>query len=172
MVRRSRAGASIQARGVDTPSCRRLQMSEIVHAFWAWYTEEGTLLAHHELVELVVGEAGIEPTTPGLEGRCSIQLSYSPTSPYCSFAAAVSAEAPDVMESAKAAKATASTWKALRGVGPQAVTYAVIPNSVRSGGSMAWRTTRSARQQRIGQACRIVQIFLHHEVVAADVAHC
>ena len=27
----------------------------------------------------VVGEAGLEPTTPGLEGRCSIQLSYSPT---------------------------------------------------------------------------------------------
>src|SRR5579859_1527527 len=26
----------------------------------------------------VVGEAGLEPTTPGLEGRCSIQLSYSP----------------------------------------------------------------------------------------------
>ena len=26
----------------------------------------------------MVGEAGIEPTTPGLEGRCSIQLSYSP----------------------------------------------------------------------------------------------
>jgi hypothetical protein len=26
----------------------------------------------------LVGEAGIEPTTPGLEGRCSIQLSYSP----------------------------------------------------------------------------------------------
>ena len=25
-----------------------------------------------------MGEAGIEPTTPGLEGRCSIQLSYSP----------------------------------------------------------------------------------------------
>jgi hypothetical protein len=25
-----------------------------------------------------VGEAGLEPTTPGLEGRCSIQLSYSP----------------------------------------------------------------------------------------------
>ena len=28
----------------------------------------------------VVGEAGLEPTTPGLEGRCSIQLSYSPMS--------------------------------------------------------------------------------------------
>ena len=26
----------------------------------------------------MVGEAGLEPTTPGLEGRCSIQLSYSP----------------------------------------------------------------------------------------------
>src|SRR5271165_2783442 len=28
----------------------------------------------------MVGEAGIEPTTPGLEGRCSIRLSYSPQS--------------------------------------------------------------------------------------------
>src|ERR1700733_8437023 len=28
----------------------------------------------------MVGEAGLEPTTPGLEGRCSIQLSYSPGS--------------------------------------------------------------------------------------------
>jgi hypothetical protein len=28
----------------------------------------------------MVGEAGIEPTTPGLEGRCSIRLSYSPAS--------------------------------------------------------------------------------------------
>jgi hypothetical protein len=28
--------------------------------------------------DVVVGEAGLEPTTPGLEGRCSIQLSYSP----------------------------------------------------------------------------------------------
>jgi hypothetical protein len=26
----------------------------------------------------MVGEAGIEPTTPDLEGLCSIQLSYSP----------------------------------------------------------------------------------------------
>ena len=31
-----------------------------------------------KLLNLMVGEAGIEPTTPGLEGRCSIQLSYSP----------------------------------------------------------------------------------------------
>ena len=27
---------------------------------------------------LLADEAGIEPTTPGLEGRCSIRLSYSP----------------------------------------------------------------------------------------------
>jgi hypothetical protein len=26
----------------------------------------------------MVGAAGIEPATPGLEGRCSIQLSYAP----------------------------------------------------------------------------------------------
>jgi hypothetical protein len=32
----------------------------------------------------MVGEAGLEPTTPGLEGRCSIQLSYSPDSPIVS----------------------------------------------------------------------------------------
>ena len=29
--------------------------------------------------QTLVGEAGLEPATPGLEGRCSIQLSYSPT---------------------------------------------------------------------------------------------
>ena len=38
-----------------------------------------------KIAKHVVGEAGIEPTTPGLEGRCSIQLSYSPTLVYCSF---------------------------------------------------------------------------------------
>jgi hypothetical protein len=38
-----------------------------------------TFLASHG-VQSVVGEAGLEPTTPGLEGRCSIQLSYSPDS--------------------------------------------------------------------------------------------
>ena len=41
-------------------------------------------------VDLMVGEAGIEPTTPGLEGRCSIRLSYSPTSHHCNFEAVVS----------------------------------------------------------------------------------
>ena len=29
----------------------------------------------------MVGKAGLEPATPGLEGRCSIQLSYSPAFP-------------------------------------------------------------------------------------------
>jgi hypothetical protein len=33
----------------------------------------------------MVGEAGIEPTTPGLEGRCSIRLSYSPAFYRCNF---------------------------------------------------------------------------------------
>jgi hypothetical protein len=35
----------------------------------------------------MVGEAGIEPTTPGLEGRCSIRLSYSPGFLHCNFEA-------------------------------------------------------------------------------------
>ncbi len=38
----------------------------------------------------IVGEAGIEPTTPGLEGRCSIQLSYSPVSAIVSSSTATS----------------------------------------------------------------------------------
>ena len=33
----------------------------------------------------MVGEAGLEPATPGLEGRCSIQLSYSPACLHCNF---------------------------------------------------------------------------------------
>jgi hypothetical protein len=37
------------------------------------------------LLSQMVGEAGIEPTTPGLEGRCSIRLSYSPAFLHCSF---------------------------------------------------------------------------------------
>ena len=31
-----------------------------------------------QLFRRMVGETGIEPVTYGLEGRCSIQLSYSP----------------------------------------------------------------------------------------------
>jgi hypothetical protein len=38
---------------------------------------------------LMVGEAGLEPATPGLEGRCSIQLSYSPVPSYCNFEVSV-----------------------------------------------------------------------------------
>ena len=30
---------------------------------------------------VVVGAAGLEPATPGLEGRCSIQMSYAPAKP-------------------------------------------------------------------------------------------
>ena len=37
----------------------------------------------------MVGEAGIEPTTPGLEGRCSIRLSYSPTLLYFSWTCSI-----------------------------------------------------------------------------------
>jgi hypothetical protein len=37
----------------------------------------------------MVGEAGIEPTTPGLEGRCSIRLSYSPAFYGCNFIVAL-----------------------------------------------------------------------------------
>ena len=37
-----------------------------------------SLFRAHDVFLRMVGEAGIEPTTPGLEGRCSIQLSYSP----------------------------------------------------------------------------------------------
>ena len=39
----------------------------------------------------MVGEAGLEPTTPGLEGRCSIQLSYSPVSAIVSSTAPLEA---------------------------------------------------------------------------------
>ena len=41
-------------------------------------TELNIAQKHLALEGQMVGEAGIEPTTTGLEGRCSIQLSYSP----------------------------------------------------------------------------------------------
>ena len=46
---------------------------------------EGIILAYNTSIFNMVGEAGIEPTTPGLEGRCSIRLSYSPAFLHCSF---------------------------------------------------------------------------------------
>ena len=63
----------------------------------------------------LVGEAGIEPTTPGLEGRCSIQLSYSPLLIlYCSVDSAWNAPA-------NRARASARVRAAAEGDGPQAV---------------------------------------------------
>jgi hypothetical protein len=62
----------------------------------------------------MVGEAGIEPTTPGLEGRCSIQLSYSPMLSYCSVERGQSA-------SANRSSADSSVPLASPAVGPQAV---------------------------------------------------
>jgi hypothetical protein len=56
----------------------------------------------------VVGEAGLEPTTPGLEGRCSIQLSYSPMLFYCSVDCAGPRVTVGSMESAKTANTVSS----------------------------------------------------------------
>ena len=60
----------------------------------------------------VVGEAGLEPTTPGLEGRCSIQLSYSPTLFHCSFQGVLAVVAAAGIATAKAAIAEASAFPA------------------------------------------------------------
>ena len=60
------------------------------------------------VINLMVGEAGLEPTTPGLEGRCSIQLSYSPTLFYCSVDCAGPRVTVDSMESAKTANTVSS----------------------------------------------------------------
>ena len=56
----------------------------------------------------MVGESGLEPETPGLEGRCSIQLSYSPALFHCNFAAAAVGGSTDRMESASAERTAAS----------------------------------------------------------------
>jgi TPR repeat protein len=42
--------------------------------------KNGIVSVLQQALKQMVGEAGLEPTTPGLEGRCSIQLSYSPVS--------------------------------------------------------------------------------------------
>src|SRR5215469_14064377 len=95
-------------------------------------------------------EAGIEPTTPGLEGRCSIRLSYSPAFSHCGFELAPTELPASRTEFTKARSADSSfAWAAARVV-PQAVKYAVIPRSWRPGAMWASRMTRSARQQRKG----------------------
>src|ERR1700678_1032416 len=79
----------------------------------------------------MVGEAGLEPTTPGLEGRCSIQLSYSPASdivPSTSTGAPGSIRpasriTPNAQSNA-AAHASAARWA----VAPQPSTNQVTPN--------------------------------------------
>ena len=42
------------------------------------------LLISQQITPEVVGESRLELETPGLEGRCSIQLSYSPVLSHCS----------------------------------------------------------------------------------------
>ena len=75
------------------------------------------------VILLLVGEAGLEPATPGLEGRCSIQLSYSPALFY------------STVESGQRVLANASSVRARVAfasseVRPQAVRYAVTPWSI------------------------------------------
>ena len=54
------------------PACKRAAS----HESYTGNQREGQ--KNEQLGKDVVGESGIEPETPGLEGRCSIQLSYSP----------------------------------------------------------------------------------------------
>ena len=62
---------------------------------------------------VIMGEAGIEPTTPGLEGRCSIQLSYSPA------VAALRGVASLIVMAAAARKIASQALRAARVSAPQ-----------------------------------------------------
>src|SRR5580704_5282433 len=108
----------------------------------------------------MVGEAGIEPTTPGLEGRCSVQLSYSPTFLIVTLNRK-SWGCPIFTASAKTTSADARTAAAWAEAGPQAVKYAVTPWPGTGGLRWARRTIRSARQRRRAAARRRAQTVLH-----------
>ena len=68
-----------------------------------------------------MGEARIEPTTPGLEGRCSIRLSYSPGFLHCNFEASFAAEGRAAIELAKAPRAACRASLAESRSGPHAL---------------------------------------------------
>jgi hypothetical protein len=78
---------------------------------------------------VVVGEAGLEPTTPGLEGRCSIQLSYSPVADIVSSAPPIRSYAERTSMIAGNAKVSASLQlcPALCALTPQPSTNHVTP---------------------------------------------
>ena len=123
-------------------------------------------------LQSVVGEAGLEPTTPGLEGRCSIQLSYSPASFHFSVEVASVVQAGRRMASTKTPSAAASVETASIRVDPMAVRYAVIPRSWRAGAMKARRTTRSARQQRKTTGVMPALNVLAAAIASAGVGHC
>src|ERR1700738_2242573 len=123
------------------------------------------------LTYVVVGEAGLEPTTPGLEGRCSIQLSYSPTMLSLYFEVTAS-EAPSVMiESATTCKASASLADASGSEGPHAMIYAVIPSPASSGVKKALRTIASPRHRRRDRVRSSRHNRRHHSTTFSSVDH-
>src|SRR6266567_9456665 len=117
----------------------------------------------------VVGEAGIEPTTPGLEGRCSIQLSYSPTMLSLYFEASAPFTPAARTESANEGSAPARTAAASGGVAAHVVRYTVIPSPTASGVKKARRTVASARDWRRGLARRSRHNRVHHSTIASSV---